>query len=233
MATAACLMFSLCGCAVMRGKQFGQWARTGERINTINVFTAPDNDDWKKVMILPPLGKMPQPNLDQLQKNLQQEMQNYFTEPVFTLSERGDLAKYLHENNLMLTSDQFDFQEIGRIGRLYGVSHVMCVLVRQFRAYPPQILNLHLALVETTSNQAKAELTANFDASQQVVVLAADEYLQGRLAKNYDIQSLDLLLGSPSEYCAFVSAQCCRALAESLRRNKELKKSSDSTDNKM
>jgi len=229
----------------MHGKQFGSWAGTGERINTIKVFSAPDtNDVWKKVIILPPVGKMPQPNLAQLQKNMQQEMQNYFSEPVFTLNEDGGRAKDLNEDNITLTADQFDCQEVGRIGRLYGGSHVMCVLVRQFRAYPPQILNLHIALVETTSNRAVAELTANFDASQQVVVLAADEYLQSRLARNYDLQSLDMLLGSPSEYCTFVSAQCCRALAESLRNNKDkinkgdmenkrFKKPTDSTDNKM
>jgi hypothetical protein len=223
----AFISFLFVSCVSKRGVDFGYWARSGESINTIHVFTPDTNRNMavcKRVLILPPIGDMPAANLDKLQNNLQKEMQNYFAEPVFTLDKNGDLREYLRKGNITAASDQFNYTEIGKIGEIAAVSHVMAVRVRDFRPYPPQILSVHLVLIESESDNVIAEINANFDASQQVVVLSADDYLQRRLARNYDSQSLDMLLSSPSEYSLFVSAECCRALAEKLKYNKVLKK---------
>ncbi len=212
-----------CGCVAKRGVTFGHWAMRSERINTIRVFV-PENragfSDNEKILLLPPIGNMPTDNLDQLQKHIHQEMLNYFRAPVYTVSRDGRMKEYLHEDNLLLTSDQFDLQEAGRIGELLGATHALCVLVRQFRPYPPQVLALSLVMVETRTREAVAEMDATFDASQQEVMIAADQYMQTRLAREYSAQNLDILLRSPTQYSGFVSSYCCRVLAQVLQQNK-------------
>lgn len=232
---AACLLLTCSGCMVLRGVDFGHWARYGEQIEMIRVFNAGSAGRFTgndKILLLPPTGKMPGKNLDDFQKNLRQELQNSLRAMIVTVSRDGRLAEYVHESNLIVEGDMLNLREVGRIGRALGVSHVVCVHVREFRPYTPQVLALYLALVESESCNAVVEMSAVFDASEQEVVLALGEYLQARRARKYDIQNLDVMLRSPSEYGAFVSAQCSKALADALGRKTSLKTTGDNADTK-
>ncbi len=219
---AACVLMVAGGCVAKRGVTFGHWAMRSERINTVRIFVPESGAGFsgdEKLLLLPPLGDMPVDNVAQLQKHIHQEMLNYFRAPVYTISPDGRMKEYLDADNLLLHSGQFDIEEVSRLGELLGVSHVLCVLVRQFRPYPPQVLALSLVMVKTETREVAAEMDATFDASQQEVILAADQYLQTRLAREYSAQNLDILLRSPTQYSGFVSAYCCRILAQVLQQN--------------
>jgi hypothetical protein len=221
-AAIVCALALACGCVAKRGVSFGHWAMRGERINTIRVFI-PENEQRlsgrEKVLLFPPLGEMPAENLEQLQKHLHQEMLNYFMAPVYTLSRDGRMREYISEDNLLLAGGMFNTEEAGRIGKMLGATHSLCVLVRQFRPYPPQVLALSLVMVDNETCRMVAEMDATFDAAQQEVLIAADEYLQTRLAREYSSQNLDILLRSPTQYSGFVSCYCCRVLAQVMQRH--------------
>ena len=129
----------------------------------------------------------------------------------------GSLKEYVNQDNLSPITGVFDFQEVARVGRLLGASLVLCAWVREARVHPPQSLVLYFALVETASSQPIGEMEAAYNASEQEVVLAAQNHLQSRLARRFDNASLNLLLRSPEEYQTFVVAECMSLLADSFK----------------
>lgn len=232
---------SLAGCAVLasgcvakRGVDFGHWARTGERINLIRVFKSVDIKPFsgeETILVLPAIGSDMQPEArERLRRTLQDELRYYFSARIVGLDSKGPLGEYLQESDLKLAGDFSDMQEMGRIGTLVGASHVLYVQVRGYRPYPPQLLNLCLTLVETSTLKPAVELNASFDAGEQQVVLALGDYLQSRRARHYDTQNLDIMLNSPGEYSDFVSSACGRALADATLSDALLKKRLNSTD---
>jgi len=235
LATAACCLLCFCGCLAQRGIDFGHWAQAGERIPVIRLATSKANPELtgnESLLILPPTGPMSDDLLRDLHDDLCQEMRNYTSAEVVSASRNGVLRDYLTEDNILLTRDMPNRTEVARIGRLVGATHVLCTRVREFRAYPPQVLSLCLVLVATDSSNPVAELDAGFDAADQQVVIALGRYLQRRRARKYDSQNLDIMLRSPSEYRSFVSAECSRALAGALWNNAPLKKAPGPADSR-
>ena len=137
---------------------------------------------------------------------------------------------YLTEDNLMPDGNQFDTSEAGRIGTLLGATHVLCVSIRDWQQYPPQVLSLSVTMVDCASLQPILEMDATFDASEQQVVMALADHLQRREARKYSSHGLDILLHSPSKYATFVASQCNRELFRQLWPQIELKKPSQQTD---
>ncbi|HBA84113.1 MAG TPA: hypothetical protein DCZ95_08475 [Verrucomicrobia bacterium] len=207
------------GCVVKRGIDFGHWAASAEKIPLIrkyNVETSRLPGASARVALLPPINHMPEPTRTQFRDILLTDLRNHVPVQIFEVDEQGPLAEYVREDNLAPTVGVFDFQEAGRLGRLLGASHVLCVRVRDFRLHPPQVLALYLAMVETSSGQVIAEFDASYDASEQQVVMAMDDYLQSRRARGYDKTNLEIMMRSPMEFHSFVCTQCSRALAETL-----------------
>lgn len=218
------LIFS--GCVVKRGVDFGHWARTGERMELVKVFinTAEARLKGNETMVLLPLlGSMPQKYSQDLQNNLLQEMKNYFPVRIVAVKKDGPLSDYLEGENLLLNGNILNAQEIGRIGQIAGASHVICVVVNEFRAYQPQNLSLTIQVIDSKLCSTVAEVNANLDCAEQQVVMALADYLQGREARKMDVQSLDILLRSPTEFGAFASAKCAKIMADNLWPDKILK----------
>jgi len=123
--------------------------------------------------------------------------------------------------------------EAGRVGQLLGVSHVLCAYVREHRLHPPQLVVLDMTLVDSLSYKPVLKMTAQYDASEQNVLLALDKYLRNRSARHYTQSSLDIILRSPAEYAAFVSAECMRTFSQKVwPSQKTLKGSGFSSDSK-
>lgn len=220
-----CLLPLICGCVVRRGVDFGHWARPGEQIDTVRIFGPAEEDRLsgnERILLLPPMGKMTRKNMDAIRVSLYHAMRHRFPAEISYAKKDGRLAEYLAEDNLLLFDGTFNFQESGRLGRLLGASHVLCVRVCKLRPYPPQVLSLRFALVETESCQAVAEMSAIFDASEQQVVTQLGDYMQSRRARKFNQQNLDIMLRSPSEYTAFVMDRCLYAFADKVWNKKKL-----------
>ena len=214
-----CLTFLSAGCVAQRGIDFGVWGGNAERIEFVRVTQPPDSPSFQgdeTVLLLPPMGNIATEQLERLNRILSQEIRNYFPITVFEIEANDSLKRYISKQNLVPFGDKFDAEEVARIGGLLGVSHVLCTFVRDYRPHPPQNLALYLSLIETSERQISAEVNADFDATEQQVVMALRNYLQRRRARVFDKTSLEIMLRSPSEYQAFAMASCSQELAEEL-----------------
>ncbi len=223
----------LSGCVVQRGVDFGHWAKKPERINVIRVrqeSASTEATGQQSILIMPLFGKVEDEHREQLESNLYHEMQNYFGARMISLSRHGELKPYLKEKNLMPLEDMIEYSEAARLGRILGFSHVLCVNIRQWRPYPPQIISLFAAMVSVASGRPDITLSANFDASEQQVMLMLDRHLQQRSARKYNNHSLNIVQRSPSQYSSFVFSECVKTLADKYSK-KELKKNNNKTDN--
>jgi len=215
----------LSGCAVYRGKDFGHWAGRAENRRLTYIYNQkqthiPTNGEF--VMILPPLGNIPKESCRPFQACLQKEAQQNTPARVGMLSVDRHLEEYVHEKNLVPDPGQFDFQEVGRLGRLMGASHVVCVWVNRSQLATPQDMSLYFAVVESEAGRVVIEMNGDFDASEQEVVMALNDYLQGCRALEFDAAHLDFILKSPSEYQAFVAHECMQALTAGLWEQKPI-----------
>ncbi len=213
---AAAAALAPAGCAVQRGRDFGHWAGMAEPVRLVRVYNVDESrllTTNAVLLLLPAVNDMPQPYRADFQHALLKQLQYYTPARVVDAEPRGSLAEYLKQENIAPTAGQFDFQECGRIGQLLGATHVICCRVKDYRLNPHQLLQLYMAIIESTSGRVIAELDGTFDAAEQQTVLALDDYLQARRSREYDKTNLEIILRSPSEYASFVNAQCCRALA--------------------
>jgi len=220
-----CILISN-GCVAKRGVDFGHWARSAERVELVKIFVNPAYSrlNGNEIMLLlPPFGNISEKYRMDLQNNLFQEMRNYFPARVITVAKNSSFAEYLDSDNILFSSNVVNPQEAGRIGQLSDATHVICVVVNELRPYQPQNLSLTLHVIDSKLCKSIAEMNANLDCTEQQVVMALSEHLQGREARKHDIQSLDILLSSPTHFSAFASSKCSKILAENLWKGKELK----------
>ena len=233
---AACFagILSFTGCVVQRGVDFGHWAGRAENRVLTSIYNQhpthlPAKNEF--VMILPPMGQISKEYRQTFQTHLQKEAQQYTPARVALLSLDKRMADYASEKNLLPSPGMFDFHEVGRLGRLMGASHVLCTWVNKAQLFVPQILSIYFAVVETEEGTVVLEMNANFDATEQEVVMDLNDYLQGCSALSFDRAHLDFILKSPSEYQAFVAHECMQALMTALWSKKELKSKPGSADN--
>jgi hypothetical protein len=216
---AVCALVLAGGCVAQRGIDFGRWTGIGESTALIRVVSSSNARppaDGETVLILPPLGPMPVGSAETLHRELYKEARNYFPVSVTSLPADAPQARYVTADNLLLNGTQINAREAARAGAALGASHVLCVHVRDYRPYPPQVITMRLSLIDVATARAVVEIDASFDAAQQQVVLALADHLQRRRAREYGTHSLNVMLQSPVEYSAFVSASCCRSLAHAL-----------------
>ena len=213
------LAAGLTGCVAQRGVNFGHWAGSPEMIPLTRPYNIRKSEKpvaSDLIALLPPLGVMEEKNSAEFQQRILQEAQKYFAARVIDIDPQGPLSEYLSVENLAPTTGIFDFQEVGRVGRLMSAKYVLAVWVREVRSHPPQRVSLYLAMVESASGAAVGEMEATFDAKEQQVVVALRNNLQSRRAREFDDSSLDVMLRSPSEFQGFVATVTCRELAHAL-----------------
>lgn len=207
------------GCVVQRGIDFGHWAQTGQKI-PLTRFIIPAQPQSRtpltKIALLPTIGKLPSSSLETIDTHMLQEAQLAFQTPVIMIDRNGKMAQYVTLKNLIPMGDIWNNREIARLGQLMGVSHVLCWRVRNWRQYQPQNMIIDFILVETTYGAMEMEMLAAFDAREQQVIIALDQYLRNRSARKYDRQNLDIILRSPKEYCGFIATECMWGMSEKL-----------------
>lgn len=189
-----------------------------ENIPLIRVYNvgdqgAPTSRDT--ILILPPLGHAGMYQ-SKLLSSFQEEFQKYFNARVVSVSGEGRMGEYVNQQNLVPEDGFFDFEEIKRFGSIMQSEYVACIWVQEVRAYPPQVLSLYMTILDVNAGSLLIELDATFNASDQKVVVALQDYLQRRRARRFDRQNLDVMLQSPTEFHQFVAAECSRAMAQEL-----------------
>ncbi len=213
------LATGLCGCVLQRGVDFGSRAGRAENIPVIRVYNVVPGswpDQTQTVLLLPPLGQAIPKYRESLQLDIQEEFQKYFNARVVSVGARGKMEEYVSEKNLLPESGFFDFEEIKRLGALMQADYVVCTWIQEVRPYPPQILSLYITMLDVQGGNLLIELDATFNAAEQKVVVALEDYLQRRRARTYDRNSLDVMLQSPSDFHLFAISECCRAMALEL-----------------
>ena len=215
----AALPVILAGCVLVRGRDFGSWAQSGEKIDLVHLIgpiTDKRMEPNARIAMIPIFGDMPQPYLDQLNRNLLNEAKIYFQVNTIDVDRYGRFESYIRKENLMPVDGVFNASEIGRLGRILGVPYVLCARLVSYRLHPPQELAMHFILVDTSTFSAWFEMKASYDASEQAVLILADRYLRSRVGKPYNQTNLDILLRSPSQYSSFVSAHAMGSMAEAI-----------------
>lgn len=218
-ATIALLPLLLTGCLLMRGRDFGSWAQSGEKIDLVHLIgpvTSKRMESSAKIAILPIFGDMPQPYLDQLNRHLFDEAKIYFRVNSIDVDRYGRFKDYIIKENLMPSDGVFNTSEIGRLGNILGTPYVLCARLISYRLYPPQELVMHFILVDTTTFSAWFEMKASYNASEQAVLILADRYLRARIGKPYNQTNLDILLRSPSQFSSFAAAHAMGSMAEAI-----------------
>ncbi len=209
----------LSGCAVYRGVDFGHWAGRPEDRSLTQVYDVKPVRHPKPgefILVLPPMGAMEETYRPVLHTRVYVEAQQNIPARVNMLQLDRRLAEYVNEKNMVPVPGQFDFQEVGRVGRLLGASHVICIWVNKAIFTAPQNLDLYFAVVESEEGAVVAQMSAQFDASEQKVVMALNDYLQAYRAREFDRPNLDFIQRSPSEYMAFVANRSMNALESAL-----------------
>lgn len=207
------------GCVLMRGRDFGSWAQPGEKIDLVH-FIGPVTDQRMEpnahIAVVPIIGDMPQPYLDQLNRHLLSEAKIYFKVNTIDIDRYGKFQSYISKENILPVDGSFNTSEIARLGRILGVPYVLCARLTSYRLHPPQELTMHFTLVDTSTFAAWFEMKASYDASEQAILILADRFLRSRMGKAYNKTNLDILLRSPSQYSSFTAAHAMASMAEAI-----------------
>jgi hypothetical protein len=145
-----------------------------------------------------------------------QEVRGALGTPVLAIGADDDLSEYVTPANLIAYGDAINVDEVSRLGRVVGASHVLCVLVRSSRTYHPQLMSTSWVLVESETSSVMVQMDALLDAADQDTVREMGRYFRARRAWPDDMPRLELMLRSPREYGRFVASLCSRALADSV-----------------
>jgi len=213
----------------MRGYDFGSWASTPEPVPLVCLHRSDDGAKQltadERMLVLPLVGEVDEGTLGTLRAILREETRKYLPCRMLQIASDGRLAAYVEEENLLHMDGRFNEEEVARLGRYMGASHVLAARLCDARFYPPQNLEIALVMVETVSGEPIVEMKAGFSASEQSVVAALGRHLDQRQARRYDRISLDFMLRSPTEYGRFALAECCRALSKELWEETDLRNS--------
>ena len=223
---AAGILIVTSGCIAQRGRDFGSFAGRPEDIPVIRVYNVQEGNypgPSQTMLLLPPLGEISPAFRDSLQLDIQEEFQNYFNARITSINAEGKMAEYVAAKNLAPEAGFFDFAEIGRLCELMQTEYAICTWVQELRPYPPQVLTVYMTILDVKQKKLIAELDATFNASEQKVVIALQDYLQRRRARKFNRSNLDFMLQSPSEFQRFAISECCHTLALELAPRQKVK----------
>jgi len=166
----------------------------------------------ERLLLTPPVGDVPHLLSEVLLGNLRQELQQVLPGVVHIPEDRGAYAPYVTVDNLVSEDGRPVLEELARVGGLAGASHVLFIRLHEFRPYPPQRIFMEWTLLDVRTRTLVLGLIGGMDASEQTVLVAADQFLRERRALPYTSESLDFLLRSPREYSKFAVVQAVGAL---------------------
>jgi hypothetical protein len=176
----------------------------------------------ESLLLLPPYGVFAAPQERAFHLSMWQELQQLLPGVVRTPRDDGLFGQYMIEKNLMRDDGRPNADELERLGRLAGTSHLMLVRIIDYRPYHPQRIIMEWQLIDIAARRTVLTLAGALDASEQQVLQAARQYHRNRDSSGHSTASLDLMLRSPREYNSFAIAQAVDALKGWVRPAQEV-----------
>ena len=176
----------------------------------------------ESLLLLPPVGLADEAQSLMFMLGMWQELQQNLPGIVRTPRTEGPFAPYTDASNLLMDDGRIDGDELERIGRLAGASHLLIARVIHYRPYHPQSIIMEWHLLDVKRKRQVLILAGAMDASEQKVLIAANNYVRSRRSDPTSSGSVDVLLRSPREYSRFTSAQAADALKAWLRPKDEV-----------
>ena len=164
------------------------------------------------LLLLPPIGLPGEESSLMFMLSMWQELQQNLPGIVRTPRMDGPYAPYTSARNLLMDDGRIDGNELERIGRLAGASHLLIARVIFYRPYHPQSIIMEWHLLDVQKRRSVLIVAGAMDASEQKVLTAASNYVRSRRSDPTSAGSVDVLLRSPREYCRFACAQAADAL---------------------
>ena len=169
------------------------------------------------LLLLPPVGLADEEQATLLMLSIWQELQQILPGIVRTPRRDGPYVPYIGASNLMMDDGRLNEEELERIGRLAGTSHLLVARVINYRPYHPQSIIMEWVLLDVAKKQPVLIMAGSLDAAEQKVLNAAGNYVNNRRSEPTSAGSVDVLLRSPREYSRFAAAQAVDALKGWLR----------------
>ena len=176
----------------------------------------------ESLLLLPPVGFADREQSEALMMATWQEMQQGLPGIVRAPRKDGPYKNYVGGDNLLMDDGRLNGEELERIGRMAGTSHLLAARVINYRPYYPQSLIMEWVLLDVGRKQAVLVLAGSLDSAEQKVVTAAENYVKNRRAESKQGGDVDVLLRSPREYFRFASALAADALKGWVRPKSEV-----------
>ena len=176
----------------------------------------------ESLLLLPPIGFQTEEQSQQWMLSIWQELQQNLPGIVRAPRSDGPYAPYIRADNLVMEDGRIDGNELERIGRMAGASHLLLMRVISYRPYPPQGIIMEWTLLDVKERQPVLILAGGLDASEQKVLEAANRYVRTRRSDPASAGNIEVLLRSPREYSRFAAAESADALKAWVRPSSEV-----------
>ena len=174
------------------------------------------------LLLLPPIGFQAEEQSQQWLLSIWQELQQNLPGIVRAPKNDGPYAPYIRADNLVMEDGRIDGNELERIGRMAGASHLLLMRVINYRPYPPQCIIMEWTLLDVKERRPILILAGGLDASEQKVLEAAKRYVRNRRSDPATAGNVEVLLRSPREYSRFAAAESADSLKAWVRRSSEV-----------
>jgi hypothetical protein len=164
------------------------------------------------LLLLEPVGMVDAKQSQTLMMAIWQELQQLLPGLVRSPRQGGPFAPYTSGANLTMDDGRLNEAELERIGRLAGASHLLIARVISYRPYHPQSLIMEWILLDVAQRRAVLVMAGALDATEQKVLMAAENYVRSRRSDPSASSGLDVMLRSPREFCRFGAALATDAL---------------------
>lgn len=176
----------------------------------------------ESLLLLPPIGFQTEEQSQQWMLAIWQELQQNLPGIVRAPRSDGPYAPYIRADNLVMEDGRVDGNELERIGRMAGASHLLLMRVINYRPYHPQCIIMEWTLLDVVERRPVLILAGGLDASEQKVLEAANRYVRNRRSDPASAGNVEVLLRSPREYSRFAAAESADALKAWLRPSSEV-----------
>jgi hypothetical protein len=174
------------------------------------------------LLVLEPIGAISGNSIEVLDSAVRQELQQVLPGSIRKLAQEGRYSRYAAESNLLLEDGRICVDELTRIGRIAGVSHVLVVRILDYRPYHPQRLVMEWSLLDVDKQSPVLVLSGGVDAAEHQTGWAATQFFKARKAEPFTEAGLDVMLRSPREYARFAAAQAVDVLREVVKPGRQV-----------
>jgi hypothetical protein len=173
-------------------------------------------ENLKNILILPPFG-LENPDVQRaFQDRLFSCAQRRFQTPLRLVSSNSAYAPYITGENLVRNDGSLNTSELAFIGALMNCTHVIFPVIREYRPYHPQRIDIQLVLINSGHAKICAELSTVLSASDADVANCFLEYGKANKVQSENKAGQIFNIKSPAAFQDFVADICVTVMADEL-----------------